>query len=157
MIAESIRSGVRAMRRKVVYRDFQRAVHYERTSLDRHTAALLLTCWRGPPALTVLSDRTVCEVMAEWDEQKKIWDADIASIACRPFTIGDFVTYLLCEQERKDGRFLREALFEYQVIEVQRHMDIIMQETERDLQLAGFLAATNEQIERRAMRAIQSI
>lgn len=148
---ESVKKHCHMLRQKVSHQDFQRTIHYTRTVLDRQTAAILLSCWNS--ATYVGGNFTVDLLLYQWHVQQMIWQQNVEPEAGRPFTIGDFVTYLLCAQEERDGHTLRNRnLFEHQIEGIQRHMDKLMHDVERDLQLAGFLAVTNKQIELRAMR-----
>lgn len=159
MIQEPVKKGLRMFRQSRTYRDHHRYCHYDRTELDRQTAAMLLTCWSS---ITVPGTFPVSDIMYAWECQKRHWELEIQPVAGRLFTIGDFVTYLLCMQEQEDGETLRnyrrpEMSHYVDIVQMQEQMDEVMRDVERDLQLAGFLAVTNEQLTHRKMSACQPI
>lgn len=157
MIQEPVKKGLRMFRQSRVYRDHHHYRHYDRTELDRQTAAMLLTCWSY---LTCWGITTVHDLLFHWEHQRSKWNEDVMPVCGRMFCVGDFVTFMLCQQEKEFGERLQRYdahAEQMNIVELQEWMDELAHDVERDLQLAGFLAVTNEQIERRAMHAIQSI
>lgn len=142
MIHEAVRKGLRIFRRSRTYRDHHSYRHYDRTDLDRQTAAMLLTCWSS---ITVPGNFPVSDILYTWEQQRRHWELEIQPVAGRAFTIGDFVTFLLCLQEHADGAKLRcfGSMLgdEVDIIRVQEEQDAVMRDVERDLELAGFLAS----------------
>jgi len=142
-MTETARTGIRKLRRTRRHQEFQRAMHYERGDLDRQTAAVLSTCF-GQETLPGMW--SVDCILARREEQKAFWQMEIQPTAQRGFTIGDFVTYLLCEQERYYGQELFKAMTEspvpFFVSALEHEQDRHTLALQEDLELAGFLPSS---------------